>query len=57
MSDKVWVKVDVVLAPNDCPTGNVDCWFCPYFGCVDPDNAGEPVVICRYREMTKKEES
>lgn len=54
MSSEVRVKVTVIIDPHECPTGNVDCWDCPYFGCVDPDNVGEPVVVCRYSE--EKEE-
>ena len=55
MSSEVRVKATVIIDPHECPTGNVDCWECPYFGCVDPDNVGEPVVVCRYSEENKEE--
>lgn len=44
------VRAIVLLSPQACPTNNVDCWECPYFGSVDPDNVRDPVVICNYKE-------
>lgn len=48
-------KATVIIKPHECPTGNVDCWDCPCFGGVDPDNVGESVVVCRYSEENKEE--
>lgn len=49
-------EVTMIIEPHECPTDNVNCWSCPYFGCVDPDNVGESVVVCRYSEENKEEE-
>ena len=44
------VRAIVLLSPLVCPKNNVDCWECPCFSSVDPDNVGEPVVVCNYKE-------